>query len=107
MIKTTKVPSASSRPISITLPEAMLEEVERASKTEHRTRSELIREALRHYLFRQHIPVVEVNTKDLAAIRRGEKEIERGEYVTLDELEHDLATQDRKKRAKKYRKVSA
>ncbi len=96
-----------SKPISITLPEEMLEEVERASKTEHRTRSELIREALRHYLFARRAPVVAASAEELEAIERGRAEIDRGDYVTLDKLEHDLAAQDREKRTKKSRKVSS
>jgi metal-responsive CopG/Arc/MetJ family transcriptional regulator len=35
---------------SISLPPEMAEEIERVRKTEHRTRSEFIREALRFYL---------------------------------------------------------
>jgi metal-responsive CopG/Arc/MetJ family transcriptional regulator len=38
--------------LSISLPPAMVEEVERACELEHRTRSELVREALRLYLRR-------------------------------------------------------
>ncbi len=39
----------TSKVISITLPPAMLAEAERLAKNEHRTMSELIREALRRY----------------------------------------------------------
>ena len=41
-MRTTKV-------LSITLPEAMLDEAKKRAKKENRTMSELVREALRHY----------------------------------------------------------
>ena len=96
----------ASKPISITLPEAMLREVERVSKAEHRTRSELVREALRNYLGLRRVPVAEPTAKELAMISRGEAEIARGEYATLDELTDELGTADRPRRAAKPTKVS-
>ncbi len=39
----------TTKNISVTMPPAMLKEVERLAKKEHRTTSELIREALRRY----------------------------------------------------------
>ncbi len=39
--------------MSISLPPEMVEDIERACRSEHRTRSELTREALRHYLRKQ------------------------------------------------------
>jgi predicted transcriptional regulator len=87
--------------LSMTLPEAMLEEVDRACELEHRNRSELMREALRHYLRR--VPSVEPTRGEVEAFRRGRAEHGRGEYVTLDELkqEHDVATHRRQNRSKK------
>ena len=73
----------------------MAEQVEKARKAEHRTRSELVREALRAYL-NKRVQVVAASKAELAAIRRGRAEIEKGEYVTLDELLHDLAATYRK-----------
>jgi predicted transcriptional regulator len=43
----------TSRTLSITLPPAMLAQAEEIARKEHRTMSELIREALRHYERRQ------------------------------------------------------
>lgn len=40
-----------SKKVLIALPIAFLEEVDEASHVEHRTRSDFIREALRHYLY--------------------------------------------------------
>lgn len=36
------------------------------------------------------IPIVKATKKEIMAIRRGEKEIERGEYVLWSKLKHDL-----------------
>ena len=97
----------ASKPISITLPEAMLDQVDHASKTEHRTRSELIREALRHYLALRRIPTVEATPEETAAIEAGEAEHERGDFVSLEDLKHDLALTPRQKRPKKAQNVSS
>lgn len=48
--------------------------------------------------------MVDPTPEELRAIEAGEAEIARGAYVTLDELKHDLATQDRKKRQKEISK---
>ena len=68
--------------MTISLPPAMVRQVERVRKREHRTRSELVREALRSYL-QDRFPVVVPTKAELAAIRRGDS-------VSLDELIHDL-----------------
>ncbi len=77
--------------MTISLPPAMIKEVEKIRKAEHRTRSELVREALRTY-FSDRFPVVTASPADLRALRRGRKEHERGEYVTLDQLLDALGT---------------
>ena len=74
-------------------------------EAEQRTRSELVREALRAYL-NTRVPIVAASKAELAAIRRGRAEIENGEYVTLDELFHGLAATDLKTSRKKARKSS-
>ena len=84
----------------------MAEQVEKAREAEQRTRSELIREALRAYL-NKRVHVVAASKAELAAIGRGRAEIEQGEYVTLDELLHDLAVAHRKTSRKKAQKSSA
>lgn len=86
------------RNLSISLPEAMAEDVDRAAEREHRTRSELVREALRLYLV--GIPVDEPAEDERAAMRRGKAEIRRGDHVTLDELLHDMAPRRRAIRTK-------
>ncbi len=79
----------------------MIDQVEKVRKAEHRTRSELVREALRAYLS-DRFAESPVSAADLRAIRRGRAQIARGEYVTLDELFNDLESKNRqasKKRA--------
>lgn len=80
--------------MSISLPAEMIEEVEKVRRAEHRTRSELVREALRTY-FASRFPEVSVSPADLRAIRRGRMAIRRGEYVTLDQLLHALESSHR------------
>jgi predicted transcriptional regulator len=77
------------RNLSISLPSEMVTLVDRAARVEHRTRSELVREALRAYLGRK-IPVVEASKEERAAIKRGRREIERGQYVTLEQILHGM-----------------
>jgi bifunctional DNA-binding transcriptional regulator/antitoxin component of YhaV-PrlF toxin-antitoxin module len=51
-------------------------------------------------------PSYEPSETELAAIRKGEAEIARGEYVTLTDLLHDLDCPRRKRGAKTARKAS-
>jgi predicted transcriptional regulator len=64
----------------------MARRVDQASKREHRTRSELVREALRVYLAQPHTPTA----SELRAIEKGRAEIRRGDYLTLDQLHAEL-----------------
>lgn len=54
-------------------------------KAEHRTRSELVREALRTYISIRRIPEETATPSELRATRRGEAAYRRGDYITLDE----------------------
>jgi len=73
------------RTMTISLPPAMVREVDRIRKAESRTRSELVREALRHY-FSGGFPVVTPTKSELAAIRRARAEIKAGKFLTLEQL---------------------
>ncbi|TMB57476.1 MAG: ribbon-helix-helix protein, CopG family [Deltaproteobacteria bacterium] len=83
---------------TISLPPAVAEELEKARKLEHRSRSELIREALRFYL----LPVAKPTARDLRGIQKGRAEIRRGDYVTLDQLHAELDRLDLLKRPQKH-----
>lgn len=75
--------------VSVTLPEGMVELIDQAAVEEHRTRSELVREALRWFLMR--LPVEDLTPEEAARVEEGFAQVGRGAYVTLDELAHDLA----------------
>lgn len=85
--------------LTISLPPAMLEELERVRKEEHRTRSELMREALRGY-FSKRIREARPTPAELRAIRRGRRAIARGDYVTLDEFHDEVGAAPRRPRKK-------
>ena len=62
----------------------MAEQVERAMRVEHRTRSELIREALRVYLSARIVPVESPTAGEVRTYRRGMAAYKSGDYVTLE-----------------------
>ncbi len=90
--------------MTVSLPPAMIRAVEKVRKAEHRTRSELIREALRAYFSaRRTFPTYTPTPRELQDIEKGRAEIRRGDYYTLDELRAELAGQRRKVSAKAHR----
>ena len=88
------------RAMSVSLPPEMVVEVERVRKAEHRTRSELIREALRTY-FKRRIPEETPTADELAALRRGRAAVAAGDYMTYDQLIHELGAPRRRTRQKR------
>lgn len=103
--------SRISATFSVSLPPAMASELERVRRKEHRTRSELVREALRYYirvadarsvqeraaLLREEQPAAE----ELAAISAGSKEFREGSFVDLSQLHNELGRRRQQPRAKK------
>lgn len=85
--------------VTISLPEPMLRAADEAGAREHRSRSELIREALRWYLRLGQLPVEHATPEDLAAIEAGRAERARGETLSLDDIRHDLDARVREERA--------
>ncbi len=79
--------------MTISLPPGMVRQMERVRKREHRTRSELVREALRAYL-NDRFPAVVPTKAELKAIERGRAAFRRGDYVSLDELRHGLESRN-------------
>ncbi len=63
----------------------MAQQVEKAMKAEHRTRSELVREALRAYLSGRMVPIESPIASETRAYRRGMAAYQRGDFVTLSE----------------------
>jgi len=76
----------STSTFTISLPPAIARALEKLRKSEHRTRSELIREALRFYL----LPSAGPSRRELRGIERGRAEIRRGRYLTLAQLHAEL-----------------
>ena len=91
--------------MTISLPPAMAKQMERVQREEHRTRSELLREAWRQY-FESRYGVYKPTKAEAAAIKQGRAAFKRGEYVTLGELHHDLDATRRQARKKRSRKAS-
>ena len=85
--------------MTISLPPAMIRAVEKARKEEQRTRSELIREALRTYFAAKatYTPTI----AELRLIEKRRAALRRGEYRTVDELRADIGREGRKSRSKK------
>jgi predicted transcriptional regulator len=81
----------------------MAEQMKKVQKKENRTRSELLREAWRQY-FDSHYGTYTPTKTELAAIRKGRVEINRGQFRTLQEVLLDVDTQPRKAGRKTARK---
>src|SRR2546423_9911313 len=90
---------------TISLPPAMLQQLERVRKEENRTRSELVREALRQYIESRY-PAEKTTKEELAAIRRGRAAFKRGDYRSLTDLINELEPAARKARRKSSKKAS-
>jgi len=78
----------------------MLEELDRIRKAEHRTRSELVREAFRLYFVRRY-GEVKPTRQELRALERGRAAMRKGDLITLDQLNRALDAPPRKARRKK------
>jgi predicted transcriptional regulator len=95
----------STHTLTISLPPAMVAEVEKVRRAEHRTRSELIREALRAYIDERY-PSVAPSRGERAAAAKGREEVRRGRFVTYEQLLDVLDATDRAPRRKVARKKS-
>lgn len=82
--------------MTVSLPPEMVKRFDKVRKAEQRTRSELVREALRIYF--SYFPVVNTTKAEARGIKKGRAEIGKGEYVTLEELRYDLGNPHSKAR---------
>jgi Arc/MetJ-type ribon-helix-helix transcriptional regulator len=89
-----------STTFTVSLPPAMAKEIERAMKAEHRTRSELVREALRIYLSARLIPSELPTPAEARAYRRGMAAYRRGDSMTLQEYVDGMDSRPRRPRKK-------
>jgi len=85
---------------TVSLPPAMAKQIEQAMKAEHRTRSELVREALRVYLSMKVMPTERPTAAEARAYRSGVAAYKRGDYVTLGEYIDGMDRRPRRTRKK-------
>ena len=92
----------TTKTMTVSLPPGIMEIVETMKRREHRTNSELVREALREYFYGQ-FPVYKPTPAELRAINAGREEIRKGNYVTWEELRAELDSKSRSKSKKSAR----
>jgi Arc/MetJ-type ribon-helix-helix transcriptional regulator len=101
-----------SATFSVSLPPEMVEELERARKDEHRTRSEFVREALRQYMGRgaelrwmreriAELPEEDATPEEVEAIEEGQQAFREGRFTTLNKLRHGVDRRSQQPRRKK------
>jgi metal-responsive CopG/Arc/MetJ family transcriptional regulator len=85
--------------VTVSLPPLLVEELDRISERERRTRSEILRDALRRYITvterGRMIPVEDALPEEIEAMRRADEEYARGECVRLEDLQHELGIKPR------------
>jgi len=85
--------------VTVSLPPQLVAELDRMREREHRTRSEILREALRRYITVAErdrvIPIEEALPEEIEAMRRAEEEFARGECVRLEDLQRELGVRPR------------
>src|SRR5580700_2240503 len=89
-VRLSNTPMRTTDTMTISLPPGMAQQMARVQKKEHRTRSELLREAWRLY-FESRYAVYTPTNAERTAINKGRAEFKRGEYVRLAELHDELA----------------
>jgi predicted transcriptional regulator len=89
-----------STTFTVSLPPAMARQVKLAMKAEQRTRSELVREALRVYFSARVIPVEKPTGTEARAYRRGMAAYRRGDSMTLQEYLDGMDRRPRRTRKK-------
>jgi Arc/MetJ-type ribon-helix-helix transcriptional regulator len=89
-----------STTFTVSLPPAMAKEIERAMKVEHRTRSELVREALRLYFAARLAPAELATPAEARAYRRGMAAYRSGDSITLQEYLDGVDRRPRRSREK-------
>jgi metal-responsive CopG/Arc/MetJ family transcriptional regulator len=89
----------TTKTVTISLPPELVAELDRVREREHRTRSEILREALHRYITvverDRMIPVEDALPEEIEAMHRADEEYARGECVRLDDLQHELGLRTR------------
>jgi predicted transcriptional regulator len=99
-------PMRTTQTMTVSIPPALIRQFEEVRKKESRTRSELVREALRAY-FESRYPEVTPTKEELAALRRGRAAFQRGDVMPLKKFLHDMESADHRASAKRTQKNSA
>jgi metal-responsive CopG/Arc/MetJ family transcriptional regulator len=85
--------------VTISLTPELVAELDRVREREHRTRSEILRDALRRYITvaeRGRVILVEdALPEEIEAMRRADEEYARGQCVRLEDLQHELGVRTR------------
>lgn len=92
--------------MTISLPPALVRQFEVVRKKESRTRSELVREALRAY-FDARYPAVQPTKAELAVLRRGRAAFQRGDAVSLTKFLRNVESSSHRTRTKRVSKPAA
>jgi len=91
--------TSKTKMVAVTLPEPLVDDLDRIRKRRHLTRSELMREALRRYITATErsdtIPVEGPLREKIEAMRRANEEYARGECVRLEDLQRELGLRAR------------
>ena len=85
--------------VTVSLPPQLVDELDRVSERERRTRSEILRDALRRYITvaerGRMIPVEDALPEEIEAMRRADEEHARGECLRLEDLQRELRVKPR------------
>ena len=91
--------SRNMKTVTVSLPPLLVHELDRISERERRTRSEILRDALRRYITvterGRMMPVEDALPKEIEATHRADEEYARGECVRLEDLQHELGIKPR------------
>ena len=89
----------NTKTVTISLPSQLVTELDRVREREHRTRSEILREALCRYIRLAErgrmIPVEDALPEEIEAMRRADEEYARGECVRLEDIQSELGVRPR------------
>jgi len=93
------VSTRDTKTLTISLPSQLVAELDRVREREHRSRSEILREALRRYITRAErgrmILVEDALPEEMKAMRRADEEYARGECVRLEDPQRELGVKPR------------
>jgi metal-responsive CopG/Arc/MetJ family transcriptional regulator len=88
-----------TKTLTISLPSQLVAELDRVREREHRSRSEILCDAVRRYITvaerDRMIPVEDALPEEIEAMRRADEDYARGECVRLEDLQRELGVKPR------------